>query len=1375
MNLTRRILSVSVVLLLTVATLFSATLACFAADECAHSYSLDRYTGLRLCTKCGEACEHKSFSSGTCSACGLVCSHDWDYSSATSLCRLCGAICSDHSTRGLDFDCARCGKERNEVNKITQGSELIHDKNLVLKKVHAVSLDFNFTAGTKNTTLNVKNTSRDDNIYYSSSESAINGSDYFSFLTLVGKYGGSNLYLTFCSMWLDTSANKLYLVAANASSNKICEIKPGYEYEIKTLWEPITGKLKIEVYLDGEKVGTHSATLSNVPSNLTESTIRFGEAYNAKRIHIQKVAFEDIKLDYAFDNGVCRLCGGECTHSYNAGGHCDFCGVYGDPITFKDGSNGGGNESGNKNASKLGVNDGYYSNTSYTQCWDYRDKTGSLLGHDFVIQAKYTFNEYVFNSSWGNGTTAIIVISDGEVDSSNWRFKLQLFGENNVLELGNSTGKFCELELGKEYDIRIAVRTHLSEAGKYSCDAEVSVNGKLVSTESFYLTEANGISIRFGDHVTRQTRAKYNIASDFGIQFIDSGVEYIGMQEKEDANYYYDTTFDLRFVFGIDDIYLEDVGVNVRAEMTGSALYGDMSGDETLSSSNTVLTEILENGVIRKPGCNGAGYGGYYYMLVVEDIALDTDAEYTFTLSPYIKRASVTTKTFADTKYVIKVHFENGKLVSEFSEAEGSNVSINGLDAIAGVFEAQEFSIPATEDTYIYGTNKDTTYGTENELIVKGTSKSSFELIFNDDSTHRRAFIKFDISQLVNKKITAGAAYLTLQCTEVENSQLSTPLEVKSTSASWSESNAKYSSLKRSSATKIADMSVSGKGTVSVDITDYVNECIQKGTTTLNLVIDGISSEKRRVNFASRESGNGPTIKIIEAGREYTTNIPYTAENPWQIAMDSVTTWLDRWETIKANGTDDAQVISKISSEYAEKVAAATVSKTDGDNTKYTNYDTRLIKSLNGYTASTAELDLYDEYGGYTGGERYEATGFFYTKKIGDRWWVIDPAGYPHFRTACVQISHGSSPNQKAMTLAEYGTIANWAQAATDRMWEIGFNATGGWSDTDNLIKANDPLVQTTIIYTMSKYASANGLNESDSGSTELLYDIIPVFDPAFDSFADKTIKNGVAGYENSPYIYGWMSDNELPSSINMLDNSLNLDYTDERFIYSYATAWTFMYMKTGNVDVRKSDVTDELRKEYRAMVFDKYYEVVTSKFDKYDPNHMYLGCRLLGSNYKDEYVMRVSGYWSDIVTFNYYSVWEPESDFIANVQNWANAPFTVTEWYAKGMDVCTEGSGLTNESGAGWTVKTQADRGKFYQNYALQLLECKGCVGFDWFKYWDNDPEDLTADLSNRDSNKGILNGEGEEYTELINYMIELNTQKYNLINFFDARNATN
>ena len=150
---------------------------------------------------------------------------------------------------------------------------------------------------------------------------------------------------------------------------------------------------------------------------------------------------------------------------------------------------------------------------------------------------------------------------------------------------------------------------------------------------------------------------------------------------------------------------------------------------------------------------------------------------------------------------------------------------------------------------------------------------------------------------------------------------------------------------------------------------------------------------------------------------------------------------------------------------------------------------------------------------------------------------------------------------------------------------------------------------------------------------------------------------------------------------------------------------------------------------------------------------------------------MRVAGYYCDVITFNYYGAWDANYDLVTNQVKWSGKPIVITEWYAKGMDVWEKDNRMTNESGAGWTVKNQEDRGRFYQNFALSLLEFGGCVGFDWFLYWDNDPDNLGADLSNRNSNKGIIDNDGNEYAELTSYMGELNNQKYNLIKFFDAR----
>jgi hypothetical protein len=107
-----------------------------------------------------------------------------------------------------------------------------------------------------------------------------------------------------------------------------------------------------------------------------------------------------------------------------------------------------------------------------------------------------------------------------------------------------------------------------------------------------------------------------------------------------------------------------------------------------------------------------------------------------------------------------------------------------------------------------------------------------------------------------------------------------------------------------------------------------------------------------------------------------------------------------------------------------------------------------------------------------------------------------------------------------------------------------------------------------------------------------------------------------------------------------------------------------------------------------------------------------------------------------------------------------------LTEWYAKGMD-----SGLSNISGAGWSVYTQEDRGRFYQNFTLGMLEAPACVGWHWFKYMDNDPTDPKAELSNTDSNKGIVRTNYEPYEPLVRQMRELNRCVYPLTTYFDQR----
>ncbi|MNL27744.1 hypothetical protein D3C87_1493520 [compost metagenome] len=95
----------------------------------------------------------------------------------------------------------------------------------------------------------------------------------------------------------------------------------------------------------------------------------------------------------------------------------------------------------------------------------------------------------------------------------------------------------------------------------------------------------------------------------------------------------------------------------------------------------------------------------------------------------------------------------------------------------------------------------------------------------------------------------------------------------------------------------------------------------------------------------------------------------------------------------------------------------------------------------------------------------------------------------------------------------------------------------------------------------------------------------------------------------------------------------------------------------------------------------------------------------------------------------------------------------------------------MPNNTGAGWLVRTQKERGLFYQNFTLELLKNKNSVGWHWFKYMDNDPEDLSTDYSNRDSNKGIVNSKFEPYLPLLKEMKIINDNAYQLTQYFDKK----
>ena len=159
------------------------------------------------------------------------------------------------------------------------------------------------------------------------------------------------------------------------------------------------------------------------------------------------------------------------------------------------------------------------------------------------------------------------------------------------------------------------------------------------------------------------------------------------------------------------------------------------------------------------------------------------------------------------------------------------------------------------------------------------------------------------------------------------------------------------------------------------------------------------------------------------------------------------------------------------------------------------------------------------------------------------------------------------------------------------------------------------------------------------------------------------------------------------------------------------------------------------------------YYKITSKAVRAADPNHMIIGDRLNYDQQDNPLIWQVAAPYIDVFSYNWYHVWNPnENTDISNWARWSNKPVMITEWYAKGLD-----TGMENDTGAGWIVATQDERGKFYEAFSLGLLDDPSVVGFHWFRYRDNNVDAAhLVDWSNRDSNKGFYDVDYKPYKDL-------------------------
>ncbi len=431
------------------------------------------------------------------------------------------------------------------------------------------------------------------------------------------------------------------------------------------------------------------------------------------------------------------------------------------------------------------------------------------------------------------------------------------------------------------------------------------------------------------------------------------------------------------------------------------------------------------------------------------------------------------------------------------------------------------------------------------------------------------------------------------------------------------------------------------------------------------------------------------------------------------------------------------------------------------------SFPNRTLADLGGFS-SPAMVEL-SEYGGWKNPGPVEGgnpSGFFRTKKLGNRWWLVDPEGYRFLHIGVNSVRPLASPGAKKVFAEKYGTEEKWAAETTAWLRQKGFNGLGCWPELP--VMANvppPPLVYTFNLGLFASYLKKIGLKQWKQGETGDA-SVLPVFDEGFNVHCREEAAARLGNLREDKFLLGTYSDNEIITPD--LESALREDASDPLRESTRREARRWLREKRGlteDTPVAGLVVSKDEQAEWAGHWFDHYYRVTTEAVRSVDPHHLCLGSRLHGRPKYVKPIWQAAGRHLDVVSVNYYSRWGPEPEIIREWVETAGKPFMVTEFYVKGAD--SSMANATMKAAAGWEVKTQADRGKFYENFVITLLESRGCVGWHWFRYQDEDPE--STDGKKGTANKGIVSNRYQPYEPLLKSMEEINRAAYPLTGWMD------
>lgn len=453
-----------------------------------------------------------------------------------------------------------------------------------------------------------------------------------------------------------------------------------------------------------------------------------------------------------------------------------------------------------------------------------------------------------------------------------------------------------------------------------------------------------------------------------------------------------------------------------------------------------------------------------------------------------------------------------------------------------------------------------------------------------------------------------------------------------------------------------------------------------------------------------------------------------------------------------------------------------------------------------------------DGSGGWSAGPSEPATGFFTTRKIDGKWWLVDPDGKLFFSTGICTVDfrewatvvtgreqmfewlpkedeplarfYGrlgrihSGPVSSGRTFSFYAANlyrkyganyeARWQQTTNARFKSWGFNTLGNWS--------SEKLEQTHgVPYTASLGVAGN--HQRISGGSDYWGTMHDPFDPRFAIDAETSFRRLAGRIKDDPWCIGYFVDNELSWSggtspehgrYALAYGALSADAGSAAKV-AFAAQLKNKYKTTellGQAWGRKIENWQTLESPYRpgaapptdAMKQDmaifveafagKYFTVVRDALRKYDTHHLYLGCRF--ANFTPEEA-RAAAAVCDVVSFNVYqpSLSRAQWTFCNDLAK----PCIIGEFHVGSLDRGMFHPGLV-------AATDQAERAATFKRYVESVADHPAFVGCHWFDYID---EPLTGRwFDGENYNIGFVTVTDTPYPEMVAAAREVGGQIY-------------